>query len=90
VPENWPVLGPFGLVFSHFRPKTAKYDILPFFFRVRYPTLVIRATNQRTVWLSGQMSGSIVPDLVNIDLKHKDITLPAWNLGLGSPAWLFR
>jgi hypothetical protein len=39
---------------------------------------------------SGQMRGSTVPDLVNIDLEHKDITLPVWDLGLGSPAWLFR
>jgi hypothetical protein len=39
---------------------------------------------------AGQMRGSLVTDLVNIDLEHKDITLPAWNLGIGLPALLFR
>jgi hypothetical protein len=39
---------------------------------------------------SDQMRGSTVLDLVNIDLEHKDITLPVWTLDLDSPAWLFR
>jgi hypothetical protein len=31
-PENWPVLGSFGSVFSHFRPRTAKLDKFPIVF----------------------------------------------------------